>query len=457
MAEFSESLQQMPANIQAEQSLLGSILLDPNSINEVASVLHAEDFYLSSHQDIYRAIQSLFQENKPIDISLLTEKMKELGAIESKEEAERYLRPLVEHVPSSRNISDYCQIIRDKSLLRSLIRASEQISEKAHDEHEPAKEIVDYAEKLVYDISRDRGSQNFRDLQEIINSVYAELHNMYESDEDVQGAQTGFSHLDQVLAGINETDFVVVGARPGVGKTSFVLNIATNYAKARKGAVAIFSLEMSAEQLVSRILSSEAMVDSVAMRTGKLTENDWNSLAQASEDLYGCRILIDDTAGQTVTSMKAKLRRIREPLGMVIIDYLQLMHGETRTESRVQEVSEISRGLKLMAKEMKIPVICCAQLSRAPESGSGSSSRAPMLSDLRDSGAIEQDADTVIFLYRPKADNKKEEQENNIVKVSVAKNRHGETRTIELGWAGRYTKFRTLSNTDLQNLVPPEP
>ena len=278
-----------------------------------------------------------------------------------------------------------------------------------------------------------------------------------ESDEDVQGAQTGFSHLDQVLAGINETDFVVVGARPGVGKTSFVLNIATNYAKARKGAVAIFSLEMSAEQLVSRILSSEAMVDSVAMRTGKLTENDWNSLAQASEDLYGCRILIDDTAGQTVTSMKAKLRRIREPLGMVIIDYLQLMHGETRTESRVQEVSEISRGLKLMAKEMKIPVICCAQLSRAPESGSGSSSRAPMLSDLRDSGAIEQDADTVIFLYRPKADNKKEEQENNIVKVSVAKNRHGETRTIELGWAGRYTKFRTLSNTDLQNLVPPEP
>ena len=457
MADLSESLQQMPANILAEQSLLGSLLVDPNSINEVASTLQAEDFYLETHKDIYRAILSLFQENQPIDMTLLIEKMKQLGTTSTKEEAERYLRPLLEHVPTSKNIEDYSRIIRDKSLLRSLIKAAEQISEKAHEESAPAREIVDYAEKLVYDISRDRGSQNFRELHEIIKDVYTGLKKMYDSDEDVQGAKTGFSHLDQVLAGINETDFVVVGARPGVGKTSFVLNIATNFAKARKGAVAIFSLEMSAEQLVSRILSSEAMVDSVAMRTGKLEDSDWDSLAQAVDGLYGCRILIDDTAGQTVTSMKAKLRRIREPIGMVIIDYLQLMHGETRTESRVQEVSEISRGLKLMAKEMQIPVICCAQLSRAPE-GRSSSDRAPMLSDLRDSGAIEQDADTVIFLYRPKSDDKNNQaQESSIVKVSVAKNRHGEIKTIEMGWAGRYTKFRTLSNMEAQSLTPPEP
>ncbi|HBF14258.1 MAG TPA: replicative DNA helicase, partial [Clostridiales bacterium] len=261
--------------------------------------------------------------------------------------------------------------------------------------------------------------------------------------EATQGTKTGFSLLDRVLAGMGKSDLVLIGARPGMGKTSFALNIATNVAKQTKKAVCIFSLEMSADQLVNRVLASEALINSYALRTGELTPEDWEHLAVASGELSGCDILIDDTSGMTVTAMKAKLRRVQN-LGLVVIDYLGLMQGDRHNDNRVQEVSEISRSLKIMAKELMVPVICCAQLSRGPESRTD---KKPMLSDLRDSGAIEQDADTVIFLYRSeyyKTDETANNQTTSIAEVIIAKNRHGSTGNVPMGWNGQYTKFLTI-------------
>ena len=277
----------------------------------------------------------------------------------------------------------------------------------------------------------------------MLGEVYNHLHELNTNKEATQGTQTGFSALDRVLAGMGKSDLVLVGARPGMGKTSFALNIATNVAKQTKKAVCIFSLEMSAEQLVNRVLSSEALVNSYSLRTGELGPDDWVHLANASGELAGCDILIDDTSGMTVTAMKAKLRRVQN-LGLVVIDYLGLMQGDGHKDNRVQEVSEISRSLKIMAKELMVPVICCAQLSRGPE---GRTDKKPMLSDLRDSGAIEQDADTVIFLYRSeyyKTDGSATDQDTSIAEVIIAKNRHGSTGTVNMGWNGQFTKFITI-------------
>ena len=278
----------------------------------------------------------------------------------------------------------------------------------------------------------------------MLQDVYSHLQELRTNAEATQGTKTGFSALDRVLAGMGKSDLVLVGARPGMGKTSFALNIATNVAKQTGKAVCIFSLEMSAEQLVNRVLSSEALVNSYALRTGDLTPEDWEHLAVASGQLSGCDILIDDTSGMTVTAMKAKLRRVKN-LGMVVIDYLGLMQGDKHNDNRVQEVSEISRALKIMAKELMVPVVCCAQLSRGPESRTD---KKPMLSDLRDSGAIEQDADTVIFLYRSEYYKTGEatDQNTSIAEVIIAKNRHGSTGTVNMGWNGQFTKFLTIED-----------
>ncbi|MBQ8310880.1 MAG: replicative DNA helicase [Clostridia bacterium] len=437
-----ELIRKLPFSMPAEQSLLGSVLIDPAALNEVADLLNSEDFYISEHKQIYLAMHELFLANSEIDVVTLIDMLVTKG-IYDKSGGEDYIRTLTDAVPDALNVKDYARIVKEKSVLRQLIAACGEISEAAYSEQEAVGQILDHAEHLIFNIAQGRDTKNFRHIREVLGDVYNHLHELNTNKEATQGTQTGFSALDRVLAGMGKSDLVLVGARPGMGKTSFALNIATNVAKQTKKAVCIFSLEMSAEQLVNRVLSSEALVNSYTLRTGELGPEDWEHLAVAAGELAGCDILIDDTSGMTVTAMKAKLRRVKN-LGMVVIDYLGLMTGDKHTDNRVQEVSEISRSLKIMAKELMVPVICCAQLSRGPESRTD---KKPMLSDLRDSGAIEQDADTVIFLYRSeyyKTDDAN--QDTSIAEVIIAKNRHGSTGTVNMGWNGQFTKFITIDN-----------
>ena len=436
-----EMIRKLPFSMPAEQSLLGSVLIDPASLDNVAALIKAEDFYLTEHKQIYLAMHELFLANREIDVVTLIDMLVTKG-IYDKSGGEDYIRTLASAVPDAFNIEDYARIVKEKSVLRQLIAAAAEISEAAYSEQESVTEILDHAEHLIFDIAQGRDTKNFRSIQEVLQDVYGHLHELNTNKEATQGTQTGFSALDRVLAGMGKSDLVLVGARPGMGKTSFALNIATNVAKQTKKTVCIFSLEMSAEQLVTRVLSSEALVNSYSLRTGELAPEDWEHLAVAAGQLSDCSILIDDTSGQTVTGIKAKLRRVKN-LGLVVIDYLGLMQGDHHNDNRVQEVSEISRSLKIMAKELMVPVICCAQLSRGPESRTD---KKPMLSDLRDSGAIEQDADTVIFLYRSeyyKTDDAAN-QETSIAEVIIAKNRHGSTGSVNMGWNGQFTKFITI-------------
>ena len=439
----NELIKRLPFSMPAEQSLLGAILIDPISITQVADLLNSEDFYFEEHKQIYLAMQELFMANSEIDVVTLIDMLVTTG-IYNKSGGEDYIRTLTDAVPDALNIRDYARIVKEKSVLRQLIAACSEISEAAYSEQESVVDIIDHAENLIFNIAQGRDTKGFRHIKDVLGDVYAHLHDLNTNKEATQGTQTGFSALDRVLAGLGKSDLVLVGARPGMGKTSFALNIATNVAKQTKKTVCIFSLEMSADQLVNRVLSSEALVNSYNLRTGELAPADWENLARAAGELAGCDILIDDTSGMTVTAMKAKLRRVKN-LGMVIIDYLGLMSGDKHTENRVQEVSEISRSLKIMAKELMVPIVCCAQLSRGPESRTD---KKPMLSDLRDSGAIEQDADTVIFLYRSeyyKTDDAAG-QDTSIAEVIIAKNRHGSTGTVNMGWNGQFTKFVTIAD-----------
>ena len=438
----NELINRLPFSMPAEQSLLGAILIDPVSITQVADLLNSEDFYLEEHKQIYLAMQELFMANSEIDVVTLIDMLVTKG-VYNKSGGEDYIRTLTDAVPDALNIKDYARIVKEKSVLRQLIAACTEISEAAYSEQESVTDIIDHAENLIFNIAQGRDTKGFRHIKDVLGDVYAHLHDLNTNKEATQGTQTGFSALDRVLAGLGKSDLVLVGARPGMGKTSFALNIATNVAKQTKKTVCIFSLEMSADQLVNRVLSSEALVNSYSLRTGELAPNDWENLARAAGELAGCDILIDDTSGMTVTAMKAKLRRVKN-LGMVVIDYLGLMSGDKHTDNRVQEVSEISRALKIMAKELMVPIVCCAQLSRGPESRTD---KKPMLSDLRDSGAIEQDADTVIFLYRSEYYKTDEAgQDTSIAEVIIAKNRHGSTGTVNMGWNGQFTKFVTIAD-----------
>ena len=440
---MDELIRKLPFSMPAEQSLLGAVLIDPASLNEIAALINGDDFYLGEHKQIYLAMQELFLTNREIDVVTLIDMLVTKGVYD-KSGGEDYIRTLTEAVPDALNIKDYARIVKEKSVLRQLIDASGEISESAYSEQEEVTAILDHAESLTFNIAQGRDTKNFRHIRDVLQDVYAHLQELRTNAEATQGTKTGFSALDRVLAGMGKSDLVLVGARPGMGKTSFALNIATNVAKQTGKAVCIFSLEMSAEQLVNRVLASEALVNSYALRTGELTPEDWEHLAVASGELSGCDILIDDTSGMTVTAMKAKLRRVQN-LGMVVIDYLGLMQGDRHNDNRVQEVSEISRSLKIMAKELMVPVVCCAQLSRGPESRTD---KKPMLSDLRDSGAIEQDADTVIFLYRSEYYKTGEtpDQNTSIAEVIIAKNRHGSTGTVNMGWNGQFTKFLSIED-----------
>ncbi|MBQ7727681.1 MAG: replicative DNA helicase [Clostridia bacterium] len=458
----SNDIRQLPFSESAEQALIGIILINPEALTDVADLLAPDDFYNAINQGIYATMKSLFDQNHTFDGTILVDELLKAGVFNKSEEREckDYLQSCGKTSASSQNAREYAKIIKEKHTLRQLIEAASDISDAAMRDKENVTNILDYAEKRIFDIANGRVNSGFHSLGEILRDVFSNLQVLATNPEANAGLPTGFSSLDKVLAGIGKSDLVLIGARPGMGKTSFALNIATNVAKQNHDkAIAIFSLEMGANQLVERVLSSEALVDSYSIRTGKLTPEEWTNLAHACDSLYGLNnVLIDDTSGQTVTAIRAKLRRIRQPLAMVIIDYLQLMQGETHTDNRVQEVADISRSLKILAKDMDCPVLCCAQLSRGPESRT---EKRPMLSDLRDSGAIEQDADIVMFLYRPEyyntSDKETPNSDSNIAEVIVAKNRHGATDKIQMGWIPRFTKFRSLADNELAGAVPPAP
>ena len=437
-----ELLKKLPFSLISEQSLLGSVIISPAALDDVVQIITADDFYMAEHAEIFSAIKELFANSKEIDFVTLVDSLVTRG-VYTESAATDYINQLVNKGSNALNVKDYAKIIKDKSVLRRLIGVCDEISEKAYGEEGDVSGLVDYAESLVFDIAQGRNSKNFRHISDVIGDVYQNLHTMATEGDSAQGTKTGFSGVDRVLAGMGNSDLILVGARPGMGKTSFALNVATNVAVQSKKTVCIFSLEMSAEQLVTRIISSEAMIDSYALRTGNLDSKQWSEIAKTTTKLAGCNILIDDTTGMTVTGMKGKLRRVKN-LGLVVVDYLGLMQSDKRIENRVNEVAEISRNLKIMAKELGVPVICCAQLSRGPESRTD---KRPMLSDLRDSGAIEQDADVVIFLYKDDyyKTEKEASDEGCIAEIIVAKNRHGSTDTVKMGWIGRYTKFRTIA------------
>ncbi len=438
-----QMIRKMPVSIEAEQSVLGSVLIKPECIETVSGIVLEEDFYTEQHRHIYAAMRDMFLQSKHIDAVTLVNTLVEQG-VYREEAGYEYMQLIAQMVPSASNVKDYATIVHEKAVLRRLIEACEEIGSEAYSEQGDVGAIVDSASQRMFDIARNRDNKEFRHIRDIIGNVYVTLQQLSENKGMISGARTGFSGLDNVLVQMGLGDLVLIGARPGMGKTSFAMNIAVNVAKSTKKAVAVFSLEMSGEQLVNRMLSSEAMVDSYALRSGELSREDWEKIASATAELSGCDMYIDDTSGITVTDMKSKLRRLKN-LGLVVIDYLQLMQSGRNIENRVQEVGDISRNLKIMAKDLGVPIICCAQLSRGPESRTV---KKPMLSDLRDSGAIEQDADIVLFLYRDEyyKDQTEGGDQNpaNQAEVIVAKNRHGSVGSVKMGWIGQYTKFCTL-------------
>lgn len=444
--ESSELIRKMPFSLEAEQSVLGSILIDPECFPEIASMLKSDDFYLESHAAIYLAMQDLFLQSRTIDVVTLIDALVKNGVYGTGDEGRKYIKIIAEIVPSAANVKDYAKIVRDKNILRRLIGVCSEISDTAYSEQDDVTHLLDSAEQAIFAIAENNETKGFTHIREAILANYEHIKLLKTDKAAAAGQPTGFSDLDKVLVGMGPGDLILVGARPGMGKTSFAMNVATKVAQYSKKAVCVFSLEMSAEQLASRMLSSEALVDSYALRSGNLSNDDWEKLARASSMLSECEILIDDTAGMTVTGMKAKLRRVKN-LGLVVIDYLQLMQSDRRIDSRVNEVAEISRNLKLLAKDLRVPIITCAQLSRGPESRTD---KRPMLSDLRDSGAIEQDADVVMFLYRDEyydAADKKDGIQNT-AEIIVAKNRHGSTANVKMGWFGAFTKFTSLSDRE---------
>ncbi len=428
----------IPFALEAEQSVLGSILIDPEAFTDITEIISAEDFYLSEHAEIFSAMRDLFSENREIDLVTLIDMLVKRG-VYNEEESKKYIKVIAQTVPSASNVRDYARIVKDKSLLRSLIKASDEIREDAYTEQGDIQHLLDSAEQKIYNVSHGNETRSFVTLGDAIRQTYTRLDLINKNKKAAMGTPTGFEGLDKTIVGMGPGDLVILGARPGMGKTSFALNIAANVAKSENKTVCVFSLEMSAEQLATRVLSSEAMVNSYSLRSGSLQNEDWAKLAGAAARLSKCDILIDDTSGITVTGMKAKLRRVKN-LGLIVVDYLQLMKGETKTDNRVQEVTEISRGLKLMAKDFGVPCICAAQLSRGP----AKEARRPALSDLRESGSIEQDADLVMFLHSESYYDPTDLEKKGKAECIIAKNRHGEVKVVPLRWIGEYTKFLTV-------------
>lgn len=423
--------------MEAEQSVLGAILINPRAVLDAVSILHPSDFYLPQNAAIFEAVYELFSAGDVVDSVTISERLRHSGHYDP-DTTPQYLLYLAEFTPSSANTQRYARIVYEKAMLRALISASEQIAQNCMAEAGEFSLLMDQAEQLIYDLSHGRRINEMRPIAEVVDEAYTRISELFNGNRELGGIPSGFSELDAKIGGLSRSDLILIAARPGIGKTSLALNIASHVALKEKKGVAIFSLEMSGEQLVSRMISSLALVDSSRLRTGDIRPDEWTRLAEAVSILGDSPMKIDDNAGVTVQEIKAKLRREKD-IGLVIIDYLQLMRSGSRSENRVQEVAEISRSLKIMARELDIPVVALSQLNRASESRKD---KKPMLSDLRESGSIEQDADIVIFLYRD--EDNPDLEARNIVNCSVAKNRHGATGTIDFLWSGQYTRFTSL-------------
>ncbi len=436
---MDEQLQarQMPHSLEAEQSVLGSILIDSRCLTDVIGLLKPEFFYLKQNQEIYQTIYTMFNYSETIDPVTVLDKMRELGVYQDNSRA--YIQQLMEITPTAANAVRYANIVKDKAMLRGLADASSDILESVFAQVGTPSELLESAEKKIYGLRRGETGESLEHIGITLHKVFDRLGELAESDSSIPGLSTGLVDLDKQINGLNKSDLVLVAARPAMGKTAFALNLCLNVAKKSKKTVAMFSLEMSREQLAMRLLSMEGFVDGMKMATGKLSDDEWQKLSMASVVLSQTDIRVDDNPTITVAEMNAMCRRL-DNLGLVIIDYLQLMNGSgygKGGDSRVNVVSEISRSLKIMAKDLNVPVICLSQLSRGPESRTD---KRPMLSDLRESGAIEQDADSVMFLYRDDYYNPNSE-EKGITECIVQKNRHGEVGTVKLQWFPQYQTF----------------
>lgn len=432
-----------PHSIDAEQSVLGAMILDKEAINEAIEIIRPDDFYKEANGEIYEAILELFNKNDPVDLITLSEELKRRGTLESIGGV-TYLANLSSGVATTANVAYYCKIVEEKSILRRLIKSSDEIIGKAYEDSEDVNIIIEKAEKNIFDITQGAQRDGFSPISEVLLSSFAKIEEMAANQGGLTGLTTGFIDLDNNLSGLQKSDLILLAARPSMGKTAFGINIATNSALKANASVAIFSLEMSKEQLVQRMISATAHVDLQKIISGRLTEDEWLQIINSMGPLSQANIFIDDTAGISLMEMKAKCRRLKmeKGLDLILIDYLQLMQMEGYKENRQQEISAISRGLKALAKEIDCPVIALSQLSRAPELRAD---HRPILSDLRESGAIEQDADVVLFLYRDEYYHEDSEKKN-IGEVIIAKHRNGPTGTIELVWKKEFTKFLNKEN-----------
>jgi replicative DNA helicase len=433
----------LPCNLEAERSILGAILLDDKAIHTVVETLHKEDFYLESHRRIFEKMFALTAEGTAIDLITLKNELQRSDDLESAGGA-AYLASLTDGMPRAVNVEHYSQIVKEKATLRRLIQISNETMARSYQNEELAQEILGDLEKSIFEIASRQFLTGFSPIEPLVSAVYKQIEEVANRKSLVTGVETGFTELDKMTAGFHPSDLIIVAARPGLGKTSLCLNIAQFVALKRQQSVGVFSLEMSKEQLVKRLLCGEAEVDSHKVNTGFLNKEDWNKLGRAAGSLSQAKIYIDDTAGMSISEMRSKARRLRleHGLDLLIVDYLQLMSGtNSRYENRTQEISQISRGLKALAKELSVPVIAISQLNRAIESRRGD--HRPQLSDLRESGSIEQDADVVIFIYREESTNPTEEN-SGVAEIIIGKQRNGPTGTFQLAFLKQFTKFANL-------------
>jgi replicative DNA helicase len=430
-----------PHNAEAEQTVLASCMIDHIAVEKVVNLLSYDDFYYEANKEIYDSIKQIHMQNIPVDAVTVFEELKKRGKIDYIGGFE-YLATLTENIITSKNVEAYCNIIREKSTLRKLIGASQEIIEKSYMEDDEVQRIIELAEQRIFSISQNRSINSFSEIKEVLMTVFNQLEERAKSGGGITGLATGYTDLDRMTSGLQKSDLILLAARPSMGKTALALNIAMNVVK-NGASVALFSLEMSEEQYVQRIISQEAMVDSTKLRTGNLDDDDWTRLINTMSLISNYKIYIDDTPSVTLFEMMSKCRRLKieKGLDLIVVDYLQLMSDGGRTDNRQQEISNISRGLKALARELDCPVLALSQLSRAPELRND---HRPVMSDLRESGAIEQDADVVMMLYRDEYYNKEESEKKGITDVIITKQRNGPVGTVELAWIGQYTKFGNI-------------